>query len=134
MSDDVVITSRDFWVLVQTVWGEARGEDSLGQVAVMHVIKNRAAQRQQPFRTICQTPFQFSCWNEHDPNLPKMQALHYGLSQIRHLAAKLLIAFDDPDITRGATHYHAKQVLPYWAKDKIPCLVIGNHLFYNDID
>ena len=38
------------------------------------------------------------------------------------------------DETKGATHYHTQDIHPYWAKDKDPCYVVGNHVFYNNID
>lgn len=42
-----------------------------------------------------------------------------------------------PDITCGATHYinpKACKKLPKWAVGKKPCIIIGAHHFYNNID
>jgi len=38
---------------------------------------------------------------------------------------------DDP--TGGATHYHARGLMPAWARGQDPSAEIGNHLFYNDV-
>ena len=40
------------------------------------------------------------------------------------------------DITKGATHYYNPKACaqPNWAKGKAPCMVIGHHLFFNNID
>ena len=34
------------------------------------------------------------------------------------------------DLTHGATHYHAEDIKPYWARGKKPTTTIGNHIFY----
>jgi spore germination cell wall hydrolase CwlJ-like protein len=36
-------------------------------------------------------------------------------------------------VTKGATHYHADSITPYWAKGERPSAVIGHHLFYKII-
>ena len=36
-----IMSDNDKFVMAQTMWGEARGESSLGQEAVAWVIKNR---------------------------------------------------------------------------------------------
>ena len=36
-----IMSDNDKFVMAQTIWGEARGESSLGQEAVAWVIKNR---------------------------------------------------------------------------------------------
>ena len=38
-----------------------------------------------------------------------------------------------PDNTNGATHYHTKQVNPYWADKTKQVATIGNHKFYEGI-
>ena len=35
-----------------------------------------------------------------------------------------------PDITEGATHYHADNILPYWADSLNETVHINNHIFY----
>ena len=50
------------------------------------------------------------------------------------LVASLVIRGLLPDPTGGATHYHTKGVAPDWSRGKMPSAVIGDHLFFNDID
>ena len=45
------------------------------------------------------------------------------------LAARIL-AGEVPDPTRGATRFHAHDELPAWAEERMPCALIGGHLFY----
>ena len=44
--------------------------------------------------------------------------------------AETLLLFNIEDITKGATHYHAKEVMPHWAKQSKIKTIIGNHIFY----
>jgi N-acetylmuramoyl-L-alanine amidase len=39
-----------------------------------------------------------------------------------------------PDITSGATHYHATYVKPYWAKHFKETGKYGSHVFYTAPD
>ena len=34
----------------------------------------------------------------------------------------------------GTTHYHATSITPPWAVGREPSAIIGNHLFYNDVE
>ena len=45
------------------------------------------------------------------------------------LAARIL-AGELPDPTWGATRFHAHDDLPAWAEERMPCALIGGHLFY----
>ena len=38
------------------------------------------------------------------------------------------------DKTKGATHYHADYVSPYWAQGERPTKIIGRHLFYKLVE
>ncbi len=141
---------RDFYeslqtdVLARTLWGEARGEEPAGMEAVARVILNRAAIAIRKggywwgndIITVCQKPYQFSCWNRSDPNYRKL--LDIDAKDI-HFATALRIArravagvLADP--TNGATHYHADSILPDWAKGQTPSARIGRHIFYNLIE
>lgn len=122
-------------VLARTIWGEARGEGSIGMQAVACVVLTRAARGGWWGNTIvqvCQKPYQFSCWNKDDPNYRKLLSvdagdIHFATAQ-RIARRAVLGLLDDP--TRGATHYHAAGVSPYWAKGEKPVTVIGRHIFY----
>jgi len=127
--------------LARTLWGEARGEGTAGMWAVAHVIINRVkvsdAKGQYWWGNnviqVCQKPYQFSCWNRSDPNFRKLQALTeedvYFATALR-IARRILAGIGGEDPTGSATHYHAHNILPFWAKEKQPSAIIGNHIFY----
>lgn len=139
-------------VLARTLWGEARGEFYQGMQAVANVVMNRCALAKDyvtahakphplfgdgtpAFACVC--PYQFSCWNLSDPNLPKLKkvdATDGAFSQCLLIAGDAVNGTLD-DITRGATHYFDRRLPqpPHWAEGKTPCAVIGRHLFFNDI-
>lgn len=62
-------------ILALTIYGEARGESVEGQIAVGSVILERVDKKGWMGKTIssvCLKPYQFSCFNENDPNYPKL--------------------------------------------------------------
>ena len=127
-------------VLARTLWGEARGEGAEGMKAVACVVLNRVkvAKRRGSFWwgndliQVCQKPYQFSCWNRSDPNFQKLQNVNDSNTDfvIAKGIARRAVLSALSDITSGATHYHAKGILPYWAKHEEPVVTIGNHIFY----
>ena len=127
--------------LARTIWGEARGEGTTGMHAVANVIMNRVRISKENegywwgnnVIRICQKPYQFSCWNKGDPNREKV--MHVTEEQDVYFASAMRIARRAihaklEDLTQGADHYHAKNILPFWAKYEKPVCVIGNHIFY----
>lgn len=137
--DDLVVDT-----LARTLWGEARGEGPQGMEAVASVILNRVAVAQvkggywwgSDIISVCQKPYQFSCWNRSDANYKLLQAItekdiHYATA-VR--IARRAVAGVLGDSTGGATHYHARQVSPDWAKGQVPSATIGNHIFYKLIE
>jgi spore germination cell wall hydrolase CwlJ-like protein len=129
---------RDIDTLARTLWGEARGESRASREAVASVVLNRLknpARFGSSIEQVCLKPFQFSCWNADDPNrLPSLNvdagdAVFAECLAIAESAAQGLLA----DSVQGADHYHAAHVRPPWAQGKMPCRVIGNQMFYNDI-
>lgn len=128
-------------VLARTLWGEARGEGDGGMEAVAAVILNRVAYAEDragfwwgnDIISVCQKPYQFSCWNRSDPSYLKLQAV---TDKDKHFVTALRIARRAvtgtlADSTRGTTHYHADYVSPYWAQGQKPTVTIGRHIFYN---
>lgn len=122
--------------LARTLWGEARGEGSIGMQAVAAVVRNRLAVSKQRGKfwwgnsiiEICQKPYQFSCWNRDDLNYRKVLNVD---TRDRIFAKALDIARACmPDPTNGATHYHAAGIYPLWARNQQPTNTIGHHIFY----
>lgn len=125
-------------VMARTLWGEARGEGEDGMRGVACVILNRAARPGWWGRSVaevCLKPHQFSCWLEQDPNRAALlQVTEEDVSFALALRiARAALAGRLADYSFGATHYHAIDIAPAWARGRTPCVVIGNHAFYNDI-
>ena len=131
------LTALDLDIAARTVYGEARGESDAGKLAVAWVIRNRVEAETwfgEGIAGVCKKPWQFSCWNQNDPNREKLLVLKkdsIGYQQALAAVARALVSIDDP--TDGSRHYHTKAVRPHWAIGK-PTKIIGNHLFFNDVN
>lgn len=137
-----VVTTTDnseINVLARTIWGEARGEGFAGMQAVANVIMNRVKRGGWYGLTItevCKKPYQFSCWNVNDVNYAKIQNVTTADNQFLQATeiAQRAVAGTLPDITSGATEYHATSIKPAWNYAKLEEVgVIGNHKFYRSI-
>lgn len=117
------------------VYHESRSEDLRGQVAVANVTLNRVAASKWP-NDVCSVVEQ-----GYTKGKPNCQFSWYcdGKSDTPtdtvSWARAVLVANDVmmgyiPDITKGATHYHAKYVNPYWSKSFTKTVEIGSHIFY----
>ena len=139
----MTFTFHDLELVACTIYGEARGESFIGKMAVGFVILNRAKKRGTTPGSEAIRPYQFSCWNKDDPNC-KLITNPNDISgkewrECFRAALQVLGGFDlvgckVDDLTKGATHYHTQSIKPYWAQGKEPCYVVGNHIFYNNID
>ena len=123
--------------LARTVWGESRGEGQEGMIAVACVVINRVNQGGwwgDDVITVCLKPYQFSCWNEGDPNLPQLEAVTDADPIFTQciMIAKNAIGGLLTDPTNGATSYYDRRMAkpPSWALDEQPCAMIGHHIFY----
>jgi len=131
------LSAVDRDILTRTLWGEARGEPEAGQIAVVHVVRNRVIARGTNAATECQRPWQFSCWNTNDPQRARLEAL-LPISDVYLALAKVVDkAWPLPDVTGAARHYYApaamvpKNSVPPWAKPPArETLRIGGHIFY----
>lgn len=127
-------------LLARTIWGEARGEGTNGMRAVACVIMNRLkiAQKKNGFwwgdnlTEICRKPYQFSAWNNDDPNRSLMEKVdkNNAVFSAALRIARRAVYGDLPDETKGATHYHRIGITPIWTHKEKPVEVIGKHIFY----
>ena len=133
----MILTPEDVIIGTRTVWMEARGEPQEGRIAVAHVIKNRRdykpGDRWNTIGQVCLDWLQFSGWRENDPNFVLALKLTPEDKLFRECQIAFLTAYDSKDTTSGSRHYHAKYVNPNWVTGKVPVVIIGRHLFYNDI-
>ena len=145
------ITAGDIDTLARTLWGEARGEGLGGMMAVAQVVINRAKVAEAfqekhgkmhplfgsgSLITACTMPKQFSCWNKDDRNRGKMEKLTWDTPELVPCVDAAWAAAkqrDWPDITKGALHYHTRDVSPPWSQGLTPCYEVGNHVFFNNV-
>ncbi len=130
--------------LAMAIYFEARGEPTVGQVAVAHVIMNRVASDDFP-DTVCgvvtegetyttrpdlpirhQCQFSFYCDGKSDKPTDK-GALHWATSIAWGVYHGQIY-----DPTHGAVYYHADYVHPAWADTKRPVRQISRHIFYKE--
>ena len=133
------ITKQDIDAMSRTIYGEARGETDAGKLAVGHVIYNRALRGGwwgETIEEVCKKEWQFSCWNDDDPNRIKIKVVDASNSDARDClwAALAVTQGKHLDNTNGSCHYHHFDIRPNWSADKKPVTQIGNHLFYNDVE
>lgn len=90
------------------------------------------------YASVCQKPYQFSCWKKSDPNFSYL----IGAKQIpfrelvkARIAADQVIDGKVPDPTAGATHYYALSMKtpPAWAAKAKQTLKLGGHVFFKDV-
>ena len=138
--------TSDLQVLAATIYGEARGEPLLGKQGVAAVVNNRALYAREhdrpqfgdgTLRGACLAKWQFSSWNENDPNRSKMLSLDFSepdpvLQDCLDVATETVNGtLVDP--TNNATFYKVT-TLPWpasWGPEVPPLVVIGRHSFYN---
>lgn len=137
---------RQVDVLARTIYGEARGELYGGKVAVGCVVRNRIrfdlwgdAKPDwwgEGYEGVCWKPWQFSCWNDGDPNHALVRRVAAIDSVFAHCIAIAdnIIMGEIGDTTHGSTHYHTLHAKPKWAIGHTPVTQIGGHFFYNDIE
>lgn len=128
--------------LADNIYFEGRGENTQGQIAIGLTTINRVQNKH--FRdSICDVVWfqaedrntgkltaHFSWTLDGESDRPRNKEL-YG--KITRLASALLAEGslnNIVDFTKGATHYHADYVKPYWAKEMEQVATLGAHLFY----
>ena len=121
--------------LALNVYHEARSEPLQGQAAVAHVVLNRVASGRWP-DDVCSVVHQgyekgrfrcqFTWYCDGKPDEPT-EILAWSKSVL--VANQVLIGVV-PDVTNGATHYHARYVNPYWSASLSKTVTYGSHLFY----
>lgn len=128
-------TDEQIDYMARTIWGEARGEGARGMQAVANVIMNRVNKGGwygATIKDVVLKKWQFSVWNEGDPNRDKiLNATQAQLAQALDISKKV-IKGELQDITGGATNYHATTVKPSWAAKMTKTVQIGNHVFYRE--
>lgn len=131
-------------ILARTLYGEARGEGLAGIEAVACVILNRTifAQKRGKYwwgndvGEVCKKAWQFSCWNQNDPNREKLEKVGVDDPAFAMCVrvARRAMSGALTDKVLGATHYHHVAVHPKWAECQVPVKEIGHHVFYSNLE
>jgi spore germination cell wall hydrolase CwlJ-like protein len=119
--------------LATAIYFEARGESMKGQRAVGEVILARTRQAGRP-KTVCGVvyegshrstgcQFSFTCDGIAD-------VVRNSAAWARAMRVAGLVLNSRRKVSRGATHYHATSVRPYWASSLRKVARIGSHIFY----
>lgn len=127
--------STAFMCLALNVYHEARNDTDIGQYGVAHVVMNRVQHDKWP-DDVCSVvkqgyvkgrrDCQFSWYCDGKSDKPHEDRA-WALSQ---LVAADVLSGTVPDVTGGATHYHATYVKPYWASHLNKTVTLGSHIFY----
>ena len=122
------VSRTELHCLAKNIYMEARGESLEGQIAVAQVTLNRVHDPSY-HSTVCGVVYaykQFSWTLGKRKQVVDQKAWRAALDISR---AVLTQSIPLPHFT--ATHFHTRQVKPYWAKTKTRVAVIGNHIFYS---
>ena len=130
--------------LATAIYFEARGEPTVGQIAVGQVIMSRVADHRYP-DNVCdvvkegyyyswnpEIPIpdkcQFSFWCDgKDEKITDQEAYEWAEEISWGLLDSTLSVID---LTDGATHYHAWWVQPSWSEMFTRTVRIDDHIFY----
>jgi len=114
--------------LAAVIYFEARSEPLDAQANVAGVVLERVSSDKYP-DNVCHVAFepkQFSAFNNGVPAIKEFSAWDKSL-----MVARMVLS--DPEGVveiRGATHYHADWVRPYWSDELRFVGKSGDHLFY----
>lgn len=132
--------------LATMIYGEARGETKIGQVAVAYSAMNRLRAN----KTLCDVvlaPYQYSIFNNNPELIAAAKSLHIEPKQKNVIderswdnameVAETVFKKSVPDPTKGSTHYLAPKVIaakgfvyPKWSRQYKLVAVIDNHKFF----
>ena len=137
------VSDKELHCLALNVYFEARGEHPDGQFAVADVVMWRVNHSEYP-DTICGVVQEgvYPSWNPTVPLKNKCQFSWFCDRKpdvpldIDAFEAAMYVAdtvLNDPNyipVVHYALFYHADEVSPDWAEERLAVAVIGNHLFY----
>lgn len=131
------LNSKELNCLADNIFFEAGNQSDLGKKAVAYVTLNRLYSTQYP-DDICKIVYarkggvcQFS-WVCKPQKLRARKNKEFDM-WLRSMSIANIVVNDyniKDDPTRGALHFHADYVTPYWAKVFNRTVVIDNHIFY----
>lgn len=119
----------DILWLALCIFYEARGEPLEGQIAVAHVVVNRAEQRGLSIEEVIKEPNQFEWYKD----ATKMKVVYTNLKAYFDCVAVVYECAKERENRKtlnGANHFYNPHIVdPTWAKGMAIVRQIGNHLF-----
>lgn len=132
-AESLCLQSEECRLLSEIGYYESRNQSDEGQLAVMQTVLNRVAHPRWP-NTIkdvvydgCQ--FSYTC----DGSIGRRKANLKEWQRSYKLAYRLLTGNAKADLgvdTKKVTHYHTKQVKPYWSRIFTKVGELDDHVFY----
>ena len=124
-----VTPGHELGCLALNIYHEGRGESLKGQSAIASVTMNRVDSKHYP-NTVCEV-----VWQRKQFSWTHIAQRHHSVTDIAAWQQALVIAQRFLDGARAgqvgdATHYHAKNVKPYWVAENKLVGKVGNHYFY----
>lgn len=151
MNTQVDIKLASSQIVALTLWGESRGLDMAGRIAVGLVIAHRVADPRfkygEGWAEVCMRPYQFSCWQEISGKENAIAVRTLAMQVEAGTEPKGATAWTEclwvvegimegafVDTVQKATHYLTRtlyeQKPPGWAKGQTPVATIGPHVFF----
>ena len=146
-----VLSGVGLYCLSLVLYHEARGEHTMGQFAVASVVLHRVEKKygkeyvltDAGICSIMAEKKQFSFTNNQlvkieggwkiKPSLfPKDRQAWNNSVKIAKTSLYMYSKGNGVDFSKGATHYHAKTVSPYWSEIFGITAIIGGHVFYKE--
>lgn len=117
-----LVSKEDFELLTRVIYGEARGEDFVGQVAVGAVVLNRLKDPRFP-KTLRDIIYQAGAFTAVAD-----KQIHLDPDDQAYKAAEAALSGEDP--TNGAIYYYNPRIATdHWIKSRPVIKRIGNHTF-----
>lgn len=117
---------REIQCLAQNIYHEARGEPTVGQIAVAQVTLRRAELRSQSICEAVLAPGQFT-WTAGPARAESDEPGAWTASVHIAILTRLSLVEDQ---SGGATHYYEwRRVRPQWAKEMTEAITLGAHRF-----
>lgn len=125
----------DFTLTALCVWRESRGQPLEAKKGVAWVIRNRTIHPGwwgKDWATVILHPYQFSSFNQDDPNAVKWPVKSDPAWLESIMAAKDAWEALTADPVDGATNYHDVSVDPAWTRKMLLVKSVGKLKFYKE--
>ena len=127
----MIITAAAATCLALNVYFEGRSESYDGQKLIAEVTMERVYTDGFP-KSVCDVVWEKGAFSwTHDGKSDKPKDIDAWLTAQIIAYETLLYGCE---LCSGATYYHTRDVLPYWADDMQMVGMYGNHVFYKGCD